>query len=284
MSLLKGVSGMQPDITIRRPHTPGEYQSLQEAQKRAWGITQDGYVVPVATMVGAQHHGGLVLGAFLAGGQAIGLSFSFMGKIHGELCLYSQLTGVVPEYQGQGIGGQMKWAQWEYARTHNIPLVAWAFDPFQSGNAHFNMHMLRARSKRFLNDMYGPRTDALNAGVPTDRMIVEWPTGHDPLNDKPAKINFENTAQIIETHVTGSGFMAVAFVHDTLREDIQLLEIPEKIQAIQGHDLEQAMRWRAAVREAFCKAFQEGFVVTDFIRRGSGLKRCYYRLERGAEG
>jgi predicted GNAT superfamily acetyltransferase len=44
------------------------------------------------------------------------------------------------------------------------------------------------------------------------------------------------------------------------------------------------MRWRAAVRGAFCKAFQEGFVVTDFIRRGSGLKRCYYRLERGVEG
>ena len=51
MSLLKGVSGMQPEITIRRPHTPGEYQSLQEAQKRAWGITQDGYVVPVARLV-----------------------------------------------------------------------------------------------------------------------------------------------------------------------------------------------------------------------------------------
>ena len=24
--------------------------------------------------------------------------------------------------------------------------------------------------------MYGPRTDALNAGAPTDRLIVEWST------------------------------------------------------------------------------------------------------------
>jgi predicted GNAT superfamily acetyltransferase len=268
------------EITIRRPHTPDEYKSLQEAQKKAWGITQDGYVVPVATMVGAQHHGGLVLGAFLPDGKAIGLSFSFLGRVHGEFCLYSQLTGVVPGYQGQGIGAQMKWAQWEYARTHQIPAIAWAFDPFQAGNAHFNIHMLRARSRRFLDDMYGPRTDALNAGVPTDRLIAEWPTSHDPRNDYWTEIDYEKTGHLIETHLTSAGYVAVAFVHETLRGDVQLLEIPDKIQVIQSQDQEQARRWRSAVREAFHKAFQEGFVVTDFIRGGTGAKRCYYRLER----
>ena len=55
-------------ITIRRAEAPADYVALQDAQRGAWGLDDDSYVVPVATMVGAQHHGGLVLGAFLPDG------------------------------------------------------------------------------------------------------------------------------------------------------------------------------------------------------------------------
>lgn len=277
---MPSTSRQDQEITIRKPHAPAEFKALQEAQKKAWGITQDGYVVPVATMVGAQHHGGLVLGAFLPNGEAVGLSFSFMGRVHGELCLYSQLTGVVPDYQGHGIGGQMKWAQWEYAKKHEIPSIAWAFDPFQTGNAHFNMHMLRARARRFLDDMYGPRTDALNAGVPTDRLIAEWSTAVDPRQVRTADLDIDAAEKLIETHRLGSGMLAVAFVAESLRDDVVLLEIPEKIQEIQATDQEQASRWRAAVREGFHRAFRKGYAVSDFIRHGKISTRYYYRLER----
>ena len=53
------------EITIRRAVTIADYRACQEAQKRAWEISDDGYLIPVATMVGANLHGGLVLGAFL---------------------------------------------------------------------------------------------------------------------------------------------------------------------------------------------------------------------------
>ena len=59
-------------------------------------------------MVGANLHGGLVLGAFLPDGEAVAMSFAFLGRIEGRLCLYSQLTGVVPGYQSQGLGYQIK--------------------------------------------------------------------------------------------------------------------------------------------------------------------------------
>src|SRR5919206_3680482 len=95
-------------ITIRRAETIADYRACQDAQRRAWGITEDGYVVPVATMVGAQLHGGLVLGAFLPDGRAVGVSFAFLGRVEGRPCLYSQLTGVVPDYQGRGIGSRLK--------------------------------------------------------------------------------------------------------------------------------------------------------------------------------
>ena len=167
---------MNPDITIRRAETLADYRACQDAQRRAWGLAEESYIVPVATMVGAQHHGGLVLGAFLPGGEAVGMSFAFLGKTEGRLCLYSQLTGVVPGYQDQGIGYRLKTAQREIAQHEQIPCIAWAFDPLQAGNARFNLDKLGATAGRYLENMYGPRTDALNRNTPTDRLIAVWET------------------------------------------------------------------------------------------------------------
>ncbi len=127
-------------------------------------------------MVGANLHGGLVLGAFLPGGEAVAMSFAFLGRIEGRLCLYSQLTGVVPGYQSRGLGYQIKLLQRRFARAEGIDVIAWAFDPLQAGNAHFNLARLGASAGRYIENMYGERTDALNAGVPTDRLIAEWDT------------------------------------------------------------------------------------------------------------
>src|SRR3954471_20525525 len=106
---------MDPEITIRRAETAADYRALQAAQRSAWGIVEEGYVVPIATLVGAQLHGGLVLGAFLPGGEAVGLSFAFLGRVEGRLCLYSQLTGVVPGRQSGGLGYRLKMVQREHA-------------------------------------------------------------------------------------------------------------------------------------------------------------------------
>ena len=165
---------------IRRAETIADYRACQEAQRRAWGIAEDGYLIPIATMVGANLHGGLVLGAFRPDGEAVAMSFAFLGRIEGRLCLYSQLTGVVPGYQSQGLGYRIKMHQREVARAEGIEPIAWAFDPLQAGNAHFNLVRLGASAGRYVENMYGERTDALNAGVPTDRLIAEWDVEAEP--------------------------------------------------------------------------------------------------------
>ncbi len=172
---------LDDEITIRRAETVADYRACQEAQRRAWGITDEGYVIPVATMVGANLHGGLVLGAFLAGGGAAALSFAFLGRVEGRLCLYSQLTGVVPGYQSRGLGYEIKKLQRAIARSEGIELIVWAFDPLQAGNAHFNLARLGATACRYIENMYGERTDSLNAGVPTDRLIAVWETSDTPV-------------------------------------------------------------------------------------------------------
>src|SRR5271169_5203781 len=122
-------------ITIRRAETVADYRACQIAQRDAWGITDEGYVVPVATMVGANLHGGLVLGAFLPSGEAVAMSFAFLARVEGDLCLYSQLTGVVPSHQSRGLGYRIKQLQRQMAHAEGIERICWAFDPLQAGNA-----------------------------------------------------------------------------------------------------------------------------------------------------
>ena len=132
------------EITIRRAESLADYRACQDAQRKAWGITEAGYVIPIATMVGANLHGGLVLGAFLKDGSAVAMSFGFLGRLDNRVCLYSQLTGVVPGYQSLGLGYAVKMVQRYMAHAEGLGLIAWAFDPLQAGNANFNLNRLGA--------------------------------------------------------------------------------------------------------------------------------------------
>jgi predicted GNAT superfamily acetyltransferase len=255
-------------ITIRRAETIADYLACQEAQRRSWGITDDSYVVPLATMVGAQLHGGLVLGAFKESGEAVGLSFAFLGKIEGRLCLYSQLTGVVPGQQGLGLGGRLKSAQRDFARAEGLDCLAWAFDPLQAGNARFNLGRLGATSRRFVEDMYGRRSDALNANATTDRLIVEWST--EPDRSPPTAIEPVGLSHLIEVEDR-----PVARLEGKLSGPPVLLEIPSDITSIRQNDPDLAEAWSLAIRQAFQAAFAAGYRADGFLREGV---RCFYLL------
>src|ERR687886_2326335 len=97
-------------VVVRDVRGADELRACQALQRRAWGITEDGYVVPVATMAAAQKVGGLVLGAF-DGQRLVGFSFAFLGRVGGRLVLYSQLTGVDPDHQDRRVGRALKLEQ-----------------------------------------------------------------------------------------------------------------------------------------------------------------------------
>ncbi len=268
------------EITIRKAETLADYQACQAAQRKAWGITEDGYVVPIATMVGAQLHGGLVLGAFLPDGEAVGLSFAFLGRIERRLGLYSQLTGVVPGYQDRGIGGRLKHAQRDFARADGLSLIAWAFDPLQAGNARFNLDKLGATAGRYVENMYGPRTDALNAGTPTDRLIVTWET--EPVSLPSIAVEeARDLPRLIEAELRPDGLLKVVARNATPESPWALLEVPAAIHRLRSIDAHEADRWRIAVREAFQAAFAAGFRAVGFLRfDAEGPVRAYYVMNR----
>jgi predicted GNAT superfamily acetyltransferase len=245
-------------ITIRRAETIADYLACQDAQRLAWGITDASYVVPLATMIGAQLHGGLVLGAFTPSGGALGLAFAFLGKVEGRLCLYSQLTGVVPGQQGKGLGGRLKSAQRDFARKEGLDCLAWAFDPLQAGNAKFNFDRLGATSRRFIEDMYGRRSDALNANAATDRLIVEWSTRED--ESRPIVADLTGFSRLID-----AGDCPIARVEGNLSGPAALLEIPADIGSLRKGNPDLAEAWSMVVRTAFQAAFAAGYRADGFL-------------------
>jgi predicted GNAT superfamily acetyltransferase len=268
---------MSTPVTIRRAATVEDYRACQDAQRRAWGLDEDRDMVPIATLVGANLHGGLVLGAFLPDGSAVGVSFAFLGRIEGRLCLYSQLTGIVPEYQDQGVGGRLKFAQRDIARSEGIGLIAWAFDPLRAGNARFNLDKLGATSRRYIEDMYGPRSDPLNRGVPTGRLIAEWEVDPGP---RPAAWDDHPWALPYLVKAAGSG-PSYEILTQRVSSDRPgfLLEIPAAISTLRAESPALADCWRLATRQAFLDAFAAGLRAVGFVRgTHKDQERCCYVL------
>jgi predicted GNAT superfamily acetyltransferase len=188
----------------------------------------------------------------------------------------------VPGYQSRGLGYQIKLMQRDFARSEGVDRIAWAFDPLQAGNAHFNLSRLGASATRFIANMYGERTDALNDRVPTDRLIVEW----EIATDHTVSIDL-NTIPTLPRLITireqaGGHNTPVALSVETLRESPRiLLEIPWDITALRRDDPQLAEKWRAVVNEAFPHAFEAGFRAIHFVRdESAGRRRGFYVLDR----
>jgi len=280
--LPNGTGRLDADITIRRAESIADYRACQEAQRQAWGITEEGYVIPLATMVGANLHGGMVIGAFRNGGQAVGMSFGFLGRVGERVCLYSQLTGVVPGYQSRGVGHALKLVQRYLARAEGLDLIAWAFDPLQAGNAHFNLDRLGATAARYVDNMYGERTDALNAGVPTDRLIAEWEIETNPgPRSLPGPDAIASLTRLIRTGRDSGGQLKPLGVESSWEGPLALLEIPAPIAELRQDRPDLAEAWRKAVREAFLAAFALDARAVGFVREESSAeRRGFYLLER----
>lgn len=271
------------DCEIRPARTAAECLACQRAQRAAFGITDDSYLVPVATMVGAQLHGGLTLGAFLPDGTAAGMSFGFLGRIEGAVGLYSQLAAVAPGHQSRGIGRAMKGYQFDWARAEGWDRVGWAFDPLQAGNARFNLRVLGASCGKYVDDMYGPRTDAVNAGVPTDRVIavklLETSNERKPdVNDRGAASGERMGAWVVGLARDAAGRRVPSRERERgVGEEFEELwvAIPEGIGELRRSDAGLAEAWRSAVREAFVAAFEAGWRAVDFETTEPGVGGRY---------
>lgn len=217
-------------MQIREVRGFDELRAVEQLQKTVWGI-DDREIVSGIHMTASRAVGAILLGAF-DGARMIGFVYGFPGFEDGERIIHSDMLAVLPEYRDRKVGHGLKMAQRDLALARGVRRITWTFDPLQARNAFLNFSRLGVISKRYERDFYGTTSSPLHA-LGTDRLWVEW------ILDEPRRV------------VSG---------------------IPRSIEAprdVSSLPRDEALQWRARVRQELEEAFAAGYVAIDFDREKS---------------
>ena len=224
-------------------------EAIAELLRKVWGADSPDQILNLPTLRALAHSGSYVVGAYRAG-ELVAATVAFLGRDH----LHSHVTGVAPGGQGRGVGYLLKLHQRAWALRRAIPRVCWTFDPLVRRNAYFNLQKLGAQATEYLVDFYGPLTDGINVGDPSDRLYASW-----ELTGRRAVAAARGTLAAPEQ---GAG--------------VRLVATPPDIEALRLADPEEAKRWRYALRESLAGPLAEGWTIAGVTREGS------YALEAAA--
>jgi predicted GNAT superfamily acetyltransferase len=220
----------EDEVAIRSLHTLEEVFTASELFSAVWHGDRSGMAPNLLRALA--HSGNYVVGMF-AGEHMVGASAAFFAEPAAR-SMHSHITGVLPEYQSQGLGRRLKQHQREWALQRGVGHITWTFDPLVARNAHFNLNVLGARVTEYLVNQYGAMDDGVNRGDQTDRLMVSWALAAPPAPMPP------------DEKVVAS------------------VEIPTDISAIRRDDPADATAWRLRVRRQFVDLLEKGLVVGGF--------------------
>jgi predicted GNAT superfamily acetyltransferase len=157
-------------------------------------------------------------------------------------------------------------------------VVGWTFDSMRAQNANFNLRRLGAYVQDFIPNLYGELTDALNAGLPTDRYEVTWDL-RDPRVEAAARgeiaAAYTGDPLTLPVLVTCDGdHLATAGELPAGLEAFRL-EIPANYGAAMRDRPDLGRAWQTAIRELSQAAFSNGYRAVDVVRDQG---RCWYVL------
>jgi len=241
---------LQMEPRFRELHGIDEWRGVMDLYTDIWGVP----LVSPELLQAMSHAGGYVAGAFL-GDTLAGACVGFLGT---NASLHSHISGVAEWARDRGLGRGIKLHQREWALAHGLDSITWTFDPLISRNAHVNIAVLGALPEEYLADFYGEMPDAVNAGQPTDRLLVRWKlrendsTGTAATQQQPAPYVLRNDDGTPVTLAIPAGATAVR------------VQVPDDVTVSREQQPEQALRWRLAVREALGTLLRDGWRVTTF--------------------
>jgi predicted GNAT superfamily acetyltransferase len=233
---------------------PNQHHDLAGLFVRIWAVE----VVHSTTMTALGLAGGYVAGAY-EGEDLVGGAVGFLGVGH----LHSDVTAVEPAAQSKGIGYALKQHQRAWCAKRGIPQVRWTFDPLVARNAYFNLHRLGARAVAYLHDFYGPLTDDINAGYPSDRLYVHWDVESPEVSDVDADALRRTGAAVVLDRAGDEPLPG-----ETGPDPVRLVAVPGDIEGLRRSDPALALRWRRAVGEALPAALEAGYRIDGISRDG----------------
>ena len=246
------------EITIRECLTVEELDRCVKLQRDVFGLP-DLEISPRRHLVVSRQAGGWTLGAFTSEGRLAGFvhHLAAVGEAD-QIFGYSHMMAIDREYQNQGIGARLKWAQRERAMAEGRSFIKWTWDPLQSRNAHFNLNRLgvvvRSYAENFYGTDYGSEPNRPDApGLDSDRLFANWELTSARVKDRANGQQVENQKDVKAS-----------------------VEIPGDWNSLVKTNTESARRELLRVRAEFQKAFAEGLVCAGFDRTAGRSRYLLY--------
>lgn len=263
---------VQESLIIRNLQSVNELEEVKRLEAMIWSMED---AVPVNQSVAAVKNGGFILGAFFQS-EFIGFQYSFPGFDGKKVYLVSHSLGIHPDYRKFGIGEKLKIAQKETALEMGYDLITWTYDPLETVNGNLNLHKLGAIATEYIPNVYGEMADHLNAGIPTDRFLVEW-----HLNEPTRSYSKEATIPYALYTCEKNDFPFPEKTDLTLNSPHIFVPVPGHFQEIKKADFKIAKQWREKTSEVFTHYLSQGFAVSDLVRDNQHPGQYLYLLVKG---
>lgn len=241
------------EVIVEALRDISEAQAVERLQSDIWG-SDAAWVVPSHLLYIVADYGGILLGARVDG-ELVGFVFGLLGRRSEKLVHASHMLGIMEGYRSHGLGYALKQRQRDLALEQGLDLMTWTFDPLEARNAYFNFHKLGATCASYRIDYYGSMRDAINQGLPSDRLLVEW-----DLHDGRAEHPESGAVPIVQESPTGIKLNMTGL---STGEPVSI-QVPRDIRTLRQADPNAALRWRLAVRDGFMSALERGYVARDF--------------------
>jgi predicted GNAT superfamily acetyltransferase len=239
-------------IIIRECLSIEDFQQCIELERLVWN-DDDIDIMPIRLYMISKNCNAPTFGAFTANGRLIGFVHTSLALLEKKVVYHSHLAGVIEELRHKDIGYQLKLAQRQHAIAAGVQMIFWSFDPLQSRNAHFNINKLGAIIRAYKVNYYGEGVSSVfDSHLPSDRVIAEW---------------WVNSPHV-ENVLSGN--------RPQVETAANLVEIPDNVDAIRAHSLDEHISWRMRVREDFQKALAGGSIVRGFTRNLETKTSAYH--------
>lgn len=293
-----------------------DYLKYEELRNDIWGFPEDNLPGTRNMMCENYLHEGssLFIGVYREGPSGkfredkehlVGFSYGFVGvkdkdiafKSLGNLWFYSQYTGMRRDFQGFGLGLEIKKFQKEkLVDLFGILTVTCTYDPLTGINAFRNIHCLGMEVLEYRVATYGEYGGFLNRmDVPTDRFFMFW-----DLQKKTKRLDYDINRLLADGHqaldvdfiqVQGKTsqleFETVRGARKNLDKKFLLVQIPfdyylmlietdVAVKRIRQIPLE----WRKITRRLFLDLLGQGYKVIDFQTVKGRRKESYYILRK----